>query len=225
MSDPIYWGPTTPEPSAAPPVKRGYIIALLAAGLLLAILLGLALQGVARASLVMPLLYLAWLADLVFRSVPGWLWWAWFLIVALVIAGRSLRVRPRPEPVERPERRLTAGVIRAWMGRLQSGEQGAYFRWRLARDLAELALQLLAYREGSGVAPRERSQALEQLAAPPEIAAYLQAGLTAPPWQPHDLRSRLARLWRSLPGDASLEVEPATIAQFFERQLESEHDD
>lgn len=231
MSDPIYWGPDTPaEPDmpagpAAPPIKRGYLIALFAAGLLSAIALGLALQGLTRASIVMPLLYLAWLADLVFRSVPGWLWWGWFLIIALVIAGRSLRTRPRPEPIEREDRRLTAGAIRGWMARLESGDQGAYFRWRLARDLAEMALQFLAYRERGGLEPRERSQAIALLDAPADIVAYLQAGLAAPPWQPHDLRSRLARLWHPIHRDSPLEVEPATIARFLEGQLEKEHDD
>ncbi len=213
------------EPQRLQPSGRILLVGLFFLGLILVIILGMALQGVARTSIVMPLLYLAWLADLVFRSVPGWLWWGWFLIIALVIAGRSLRTRPRPEPIERPDLHLTAGAIRSWMGRIEASEHGEYFRWRLARDLAALALEFLAYRDRAGVAPRDRSQYIELLDAPPAITAYLQSGLATPPWQPHDLRSRLAHLRHPARDHSPLNVEPVLIAQFLEGQLEKEHDD
>ncbi len=212
------------EPQGLPPSSRLLLVGLFVLGLILVIGLGLALQSVARTSIVMPLLYLAWLADLMFRSVPGWLWWAWFLIIALVIAGRSLRVRTRPEPSERRDFHFTTGAVRSWMGRIEASEHGEYFRWRLARDLAELALQLLAYRNRGEVAPRDRSQSIELLEAPAPIAEYLRSGLTAPPWQPHDLRSRLAQLRHPTRNPSPLSVEPATIARFLEGQLEKEHD-
>jgi hypothetical protein len=211
--------------NAPPPLPRAFIIALLLAGLALAAILGLLLQGVTRDSFVMPLLYAAWVADLVFRSVPGWLWWAWFLVIALVFATRSLRTRVAADAVERGDRRRTEGIIYAWIARIQSGDQGDYFRWRLARDLAELALQFLAFRERGDLGQRDRSQYVELLNAPPEIQAYLRTGLTAPPWQPQDVRARLARLWRPARRDSPLEIEPAVIAQFLEGQLEKEHDD
>ncbi|MDQ1301252.1 MAG: hypothetical protein QG637_1173, partial [Chloroflexota bacterium] len=109
--------------------------------------------------------------------------------------------------------------------RIQSGDQGEYFRWRLARDLAELGLQLLAYRDREDLSRRDRSQYIEALNAPPDVAAYLRTGLVAPPWQPQDLRSRLRRLWQPTKKDSPLEIEPAVVAQFFEGQLEKEHDD
>lgn len=225
MTDPIHEGASAPERQGARPVNQAYVIALLILGLVLAIILGLMLQGVARASLVMPMLYLAWLADLVFRSVPGWLWWAWFLVIALVFATRSLRVRTGADAVARDDRRLTEGAIRTWIARIQMGDQGEYFRWRLARELAELGLQFLAYRDRGDMSRRDRSQYIELLNAPPDVEAYLRTGLIAPPWQPQDLRSRLTRVWRPMRKDSPLEIEPAVIAQFLEGQLEKEHDD
>lgn len=225
MNDPTRAKVASPEQPSARPISQTYVIAFLILGLVLAVILGLLLQGVTRNSFVMPLLYAAWLADLVFRSVPGWLWWAWFLIIALVFAARSLRGRAGADALERPERRLTEGVIRAWIARIQSGDQGEYFRWRLARDLAELGLQFLAFRDRGDLGQRDRSQYVEALNAPPEIQAYLRMGLTAPPWQPQDVRSKLARLWRPTKQDSPLEIEPAVIAQFLEGQLEKEHDD
>jgi hypothetical protein len=194
-------------------------------GLILVVFLGLALQGVARTSLIMPMLYLAWLADLVFRSVPGWLWWAWFIVIALVITTRSLRTRPGGEPAPRQNHRPTDGAIRIWMARLQMNAQGDYFRWRLARELAELALQFLAYRDREDLTRRDRSQYIELLNAPSDIQAYLRTGLVAPPWQPQDIRARLTRWWRPAHHDSPLQLDPAVIAQFLEGQLEKEHDD
>ncbi len=207
-------------------VQRVLLVGLLLGGLAAAVTLGLVLQGIARASLVMPIMFLAWLIGLFFRSVPGWVWWAWFLIIALVFAARSLRTYIKPMPAELPPRGPAQGAIRAWAGRLQAAEHGGYFRWRLAHDLAELSLQLWSYHERSDVSRGNRGAAIERLAAPPHIAAYLRMGLAAPPWQAQDLRSRLERLWRHDEEDAPLKLDPTTVVQFLEEQLwESKHDD
>lgn len=204
---------------------RAWIVGLLFGGLLVSAGLGLALQGVARDSLIMPVLFLAWLLGLFFRSVPGWVWWAWFLVLALVFAARSLRTHMKREPTEPLPRGPAQGAIQVWAGRLRAAEHGGYFRWRLAHDLAELSLQLLSYRKRGDLSRGERSEAIELLAAPPPIAAYLRMGLAAPPWQAQDLRARLARLWQHETEDAPLLLDPTTVVQFLEGQLEREHDD
>ncbi|MCX7669218.1 MAG: hypothetical protein N2439_04020, partial [Anaerolineae bacterium] len=162
---------------------------------------------------------------LFFRSVPGWVWWAWFLIMALVFAARSLRTQIRPAPPPPAARGPAQGAIHLWTGRLQAAEHGGYFRWRPAHDLAELSLQLLSYHERGDLSHGDRSAAIERLAAPPPIAAYLRMGLAPPPWRAQDLRSRLERLWRHTEEDAPLKLDPATVVQFLQEQLESKHDD
>jgi len=206
-------------------MKRTHLILLLFVGLALAILLGLALQGVARQAIVMPILYLAWIADLIFRSIPGWLWWAWFLIIVSVIALRSLRGRTRHAGPRRALRSPVDGPARTWAIRVRTAEQGEYFRWRLAHDLAELALQYTAYRDHRGLAKYDRGEYIETLNAPPDVLAYLQAGLKAPPWQPLDRMSRVTRFWRPIKDDSPLALDPAKAVQFLEGQLERESDD
>lgn len=206
-------------------LQRVLLVGLLIGGVVAAGALGLALQGIARDSLIMPALFLAWLIGLFFRSVPGWVWWAWFLIIALVFAARSLRTYIKPLPAEPPPRGPAQGAIHAWTSRLQAAEHGGYFRWRLAHDLAELSLQLLSYYERGDLGHGDRSAAIERLAAPPYIAAYLRTGLAAPPWQPQDLRSRLERLWRRDAEDAPLQLDPALVVEFLTEHLEREHDD
>ena len=206
-------------------MKRTYLILLLILGLALAILLGLALQGVARQAIVMPILYLAWIAELIFRSIPGWLWWAWFLIIVAVIALRSLRVRTRNAGPRRALRPQVDGPARTWAIRVHTARQGEYFRWRLAHDLAELALQYTAYRDHRGLAKYDRGEYIGTLNAPPDVLSYLQAGLKAPPWQPIDRLSRVTRFWRPIKDDSPLALDPAKAVQFLEGQLERESDD
>ena len=206
-------------------MKRTHLILLLFVGLALAILLGLALQGVARQAIVMPILYLAWITELIFRSIPGWMWWAWFLIIVSVIALRSLRGRTRNVGPRRALRPPVDGPARTWAIRVRTAEQGEYFRWRLAHDLAELALQYTAYRDHRGLAKYDRGEYIETLNAPPDVLAYLQAGLKAPPWQPLDRLSRVTRFWRPIKDDSPLALNPAKAVQFLEGQLERESDD
>ena len=206
-------------------MKRTYLILLLLLGLALAILLGLALQGVARQVIVLPILYLAWLAELIFRSIPGWLWWAWFLIIVAVIALRSLRGRARNAGPRRTQRLPVDGPARAWAIRVHTAKQGEYFRWRLAHDLAELALQYTAYRDHRGLAKYDRGEYIQTLNAPPDVLAYLQAGLKAPPWQPLNRLSRVTRFWRPIKDDSPLALDPAKAVQFLEGKLERESDD
>jgi hypothetical protein len=206
-------------------MKRTYLILLLFVGLALAILLGLALQGVARQTIVIPILYIAWMAELIFRSIPGWLWWAWFLIIVSVIALRSLRGRSRNAGPRRALRPPINGPARTWAIRVHTAKQGEYFRWRLAHDLAELALQYTAYRDHRGLAKYDRGEYIETLNAPPDVLAYLQAGLKAPPWQPLDRLSRVTRFWRPTKDDSPLALDPAKAVQFLEGQLERESDD
>jgi len=206
-------------------MKRTYLILLLILGLALAILLGLALQGIARQAIVMPILYLAWMAELIFRSIPGWLWWAWFLIIVAVIALRSLRVRTRDAGPRRALRPQVDGPARTWAIRVHTARQGEYFRWRLAHDLAELALQYTAYRDHRGLAKYDRGEYIGTLNAPPDVLAYLQAGLKAPPWQPVDRLSRVTRFWRPIKDDSPLALDPAKAVQFLEGQVERESDD
>jgi len=206
-------------------MKRTYLILLLLLGLALAIVLGLALQGVARQAIVMPILYLAWITELIFRSIPGWMWWAWFLIIVSVIALRSLRGRTRNAARPRALRSPVDGPARTWAIRVHTAKQGEYFRWRLAHDLAELALQYTAYRDHRGLAKYDRGEYIETLNAPPDVLAYLQAGLKAPPWQPLDRLSRVTRFWRPIKDDSPLALNPAKAVQFLEGQLERESDD
>ena len=210
-------------------MKRALIIALLVLGLVLAILLGLAIQGFTRATLITPLLYLAWTADLVFRSIPGWLWWGWFLVIALVIAGQSLRVRHKSLPSPRAGRLPAISPMRVWLNRISTSDQGDYFRWRLAHEMAELSLRLLAARDRhdltQGDRPEYGSEYIQTLNAPPEVQAYLLSGLQMPQWHTRNRFIKLLRRAHPDEGNSPLELDLRKTVEFLEGQLERKYDD
>ncbi len=213
-------------------MKKATFAVLLTLGLVLTLALGFALRDFAGAHVVRPALFVAWLAQLVVNSVPGWLWWAWFVSIAVVIAWRSLR-RPEREAAG-PDRDASQvkGPVRLWADRLTlARHRGDYFRWYLARDLAEVSTALAdsltpgspAYHEREDALRLARPDALAALNAPPEVAAYLRAGLAAPPARPIRRRAWLRRTGRPTPTPLGLAPE-ATVA-FLEKQLEDRHDD
>jgi hypothetical protein len=205
-------------------MKRTYLTLLLLLGVVLAILLGLALQGFTRNTLVIPIAYAAWMADLIFQSLPGWLLWAWFMVIAVILALRSLRGRARDERLQRGGRTAADGPVRIWATKVSTISQGDYFRWHLAHDLAELALHFTAYRDRRGVARSERGDYIASLNAPPKIAAYLEAGLKPPPWQPVSPLGRVTQLVRRDLELTPLDIDLTEVVEYLEEQLETEND-
>lgn len=183
---------------------KGWCVAL---GAVLALALAFALRDFVGAYIVRPILFVAWLAQLIFNTVPGWLWWAWFVIVAIVIALRSLKVRPQDaeKPAESPV--PAAGPVQIWTERLRMARHREdYFRWRLAGDLANISTELAED-------------------APAEIAAYLQMGRAEPPWRAVGRLARIIPLWRPQKVLTPLDLDPREVVAFLEGQLEKERDD
>ncbi len=191
--------------------RRGRYIA--AALFLLAIaLLAVLFRDMARQIVVLPALYLFWLLGLLGRSIPQALIWGIFVIVALRVAVGALLVRRRRiETLPHHHGTEHWGRARTWSKWVELSAHGGYDRRRLARQLSELALAVLAQREY--LPPDQARAALEAgtLAVPPAVRAYLLAALATPPAR------RLAWLRERLWGRPnSLELETAEIVRFLE---------
>jgi hypothetical protein len=203
--------------------------ALLVAGLVLTLLLGLALQPAVRDAIALPIAYAGWLVGLVFNSIPGVIWWAWLLVVMLVILGRSVRGRRESSEPARIERPVREGPVSIWFRRVHLSRDSDYFRWRLAYDLGRLALGMDAYREGLSTTRVGRHHV--ELDGPPEIVAYLNAGLgsgpeeaTGMPASLIDVPGWLRDLWRNRRKPARrrspLALPPEHALAYLEKELE-----
>jgi hypothetical protein len=199
------------------------LLALMALGMLLLVL---SARGLIRQMIIIPALYLLWLADLLIQSTPQWLFWAVLVLTALPILLKSLgtgerrEARPRALAGGQPRRERVA----FWAIQLRLAQRGAYSSARFVEALKRLTLEVLAYREQ--VSPLQAQQQLEtgELDVPREIVTYLERGARWTPeragWRAR-LAARLAALFSPARPASDLELE--NVVRFLEDCLEIKH--
>ena len=188
----------------------------LPAVLLIGVVVGLTLilRDLLDERLITPLFYLAWVSGLILLSVPQSIIWGLFLIVALMIAARSLlrrRSRSKPTP---PPRRIETGRIEPWLKLIRQAEQEPYYRWQLAQRLRNITLDALAHEMRLPLKQIRRKLTQDELDLPPDIQRYLQASRTS---FGHFTPKR--RLFSSQPDPSPLDLPPEKIAQFLEERF------
>jgi hypothetical protein len=194
-------------------------LALIAATLLLTVILALALPDLTREAIVVPIWYAIWIGQLLFHAIPQAILWALLFTIALVVAVRSLLKRSQFE--EEPEiEPICTGQVHVLLRWIQS-QEGDYFKHCLAQHLGRLTLETLAYRERLTL--MEIRPLMRSLDAPPEVRAYLQAGLTPLPSRPGGLLSRLLHGLGLRRATSPLDLHPEVVVQFVERQLGVTH--
>ena len=180
-------------------------------GLLLlpVVLMAVVIQGFVRDVIVVPLFYVFWLLRLLFESISQVLLWGVFIIVVVIVTGRSL-VKRVPRLQVRPAEDRRRGRVEEWLRLVRQTNQGAFGKWRLANALEQLAVDVLASQER--LESREIRRRLENgtLEVSPEVLAYLRARMPIASTQRH----------------ASLRVQATTVdhdlervVQFLEEQL------
>lgn len=167
-----------------------------------------------RDVIVLPLLYVFWYLTLFLRSLPQFLFWAIFILVALIMALRSLS-RERDERGSKIEPPALGGPVAVWSRLIHHAEAGGYSRWQLSQSLARLTWELVG--DGERLTTQQIDTRLRrgELDLPPEIRAYFQAGMA--PYQP------ISRLKRRLLGNHTntpLDLNPEQVIQYLEEKLD-----
>ena len=147
--------------------------------LLLAILLTLASHNYMREAIVSPLLYLFWIGRLIFESIPQIVIWALFLFIALLVAAKSLVKKRSHSEQSQPPQTPEPERIEGWLKLLRRANQDDYYKWQLAQRLQKLTLEALAHNERLELKQVRQDLAAGKLDIPPEIQAYLEAGMTS----------------------------------------------
>lgn len=180
----------------------------------LAAILGFFIKDFVRVVIVEPLLQVFWLVSLFLQSLPQFLFWMLFVLVALIIAVRSLG---RGKRVDEPVRRQggpPGGPVAVWSRLIQHAEAGGYSKWQLSQSLAKLSWALLGDGERLSAQQIDARIKAGQFDLPPEISAYFQAGMM--PYQPvSKLKSRLSLRKSSTP----LDLNPEQVIRFLEDEL------
>lgn len=205
-------------------MARRLTSALATVVVLLALAWGLYSYGPLRRLVVSPLLaFFQWLARLI-QAVPSPVIWLLFILAAYLMAstgwlrdlGDWLMIRRGQGAVSgsagRPEGRVA--TLARWIVRRR---RGSYSRHYLKNVVSELAVEQLAQARRLSVQQVKAALETNTLQLPPEINAYLLAGLA--PWpleRVGGLREWAASLGRpAIPADADTE----NVVQYLEDQL------
>jgi hypothetical protein len=190
--------------------RRFLTIALILTGVGLAVSL---IRGVARDTVVVPLLSLIWGVVLLIESLPQPLVWFTLVFLGVILAFRSMADSPKLLRGRRFEL-FHGGRVAEWARLASHSRRDPYSRWRMAQRLALLAAELLAHRHGGDIrVGRRLVEAGEGLS--PEVRDYLWAGLGPQRSYQRGLRGLFQRARRGDP----LELDPQRAAEEIEKIL------
>jgi hypothetical protein len=156
-----------------------------------------------------------WIIRFFIESVDQVIFWISFLIIALIIAGASLFNPARIISAEEFAVPKHKSRIAVWRGRIENLHRGDYFKWRLAKNLGELAIDVIAFRHG--ISSDQALSLLEeqQLDMADDIRAYVLAGQRSSP-----LKNDSITIGNRIRSNTSpLELAPDVLLDFLDTQL------
>lgn len=198
-------------PVRIPPKIRQWLYAALVIGT--AAGLAFLLRRVVASLILEPAAYMLWGASLYYRLIPQTVHWAVLLMVILSLMYASLRTRPARRPKSRLLEAERETRLETWLSWIGARDQGSYSRWRLANRLADLTVEALAQEQHISTQAARRSVENGELDLPPEIAAYLIAGLGRQELEPlaHSFWP-----WRIRKPDPRLSMDPQKLLDYLE---------
>lgn len=150
---------------------------ILAAALIVAGILAFPLRETIYETIVIPVAFIAWNLNLLYRSLSQGIWWWLVVFIVLFMLAFSLVPRATFRGVAEPKPKTYLGQVEALAIWLRKAERGVYFKWLIANRLGKLAYQILLHRESG----RPRSVFAPLLGTdwepPKRLQDYLETGL------------------------------------------------
>jgi len=193
-------------------VKRRYLP--LALSLLIAVILVFVVEDFVRQVIVTPVLYVSWFIALVVSTLPQWVFWVAFVVVALVIARKSMARDTAAKRRAWAPPASYLGPVVTWAALLDRAKTQEYARWRLAQTLKRLTQDILALERRSSFYRREEQWNSLRQVLPPAIEAFFET----PPPEPRPL-FRWWRRGRAKGHSSELDLAPETVVKYLEDRL------
>lgn len=147
--------------------------------ILLAVVITLLGFNILQQKLLPPLIY-AWsqvqfVATIIWRSQDQFLLWYIFLYIGLLLAVHTVIKIHQPGKERKREPATYPGPVSEWTQRLETIQEGMYYRWRLAQRIRRVAENVLSSR--TGLSPQQVRQRIKSgdVDLDPAFLNYLQA--------------------------------------------------
>lgn len=156
------------------PARRWLIVI---AALILAGLLAFPLREPIYRTIVIPVAFIVWNLNLLYRSFSQGAWWWGIIFLVFIMLIFSLVPQAQFRRREAAKPKSAQGQVESLAIWLKKAEQGVYFKWLIANRLGKLAYQILLQRESG----RPRSVFVPLLGPdwepPKDLQRYLETGL------------------------------------------------
>jgi hypothetical protein len=191
--------------------------------LIAAVILAFGLQDFIWKSIIVPLIYYAWVIMALLRSVPQDVYWYILVAILALIALISLLNRFRLRNIEEQRYAPAKGPIQTLATNMRGVQGGPYFKWVVAHQLGRLARGILVQREGEEAIPKRKLQGRDW-EPPVKIQAYLESGLDRSFFE---IPRRGIKDIFSRPSPTPLDADMNQVIDYIESQMEikSEHGD
>lgn len=175
-------------------------------------------EGFVREVLMRPLLYMAWVGELLIRSLPHGLYWSLFTLGVFYFGIRRLAfVRRRAAG---PVRTAAAtGPVAQWQRKLQRGRSLSYGQWTLARDLRKLTLDILYSEHIPDPGEESEDVSLQDAGLPAHFATYFDSKVESQDMGLARVWDRIPFLARPVQSSSALYPEPEEIVAYLEERM------
>lgn len=186
---------------------------------LVAALLAILMQDMIQKTIIVPLTYLWWVGNLIYRSIAQLVLWTLLIVGVALIAFGSLygefKFRRNLKKNFVPER----GPVESLAGWIQQASHGTYFKWRVAHRLGELARAILTQRERLDTLTTIPESLTDRDWNPPRaIQHYLESGLI------HSFAEYPRQGFLSRPSSTPFDLGINEVVSYLETQMETNSD-
>ncbi|MEI6290999.1 MAG: hypothetical protein WCP19_11260 [Chloroflexota bacterium] len=151
-------------------IRKPWLILLLCCS---ALITGFLLKDVVEQLIILPAAYLLWMLGILYQYIPQPILWVIFiLIMSFLVMGPFLEQLKKAE-FQDLKHRYTQGPVEELAGQIQHKQDGIYFKWQIARLLAQAAMDIQELRYHN----RTRKLDYGTDSADPRVKAYLEAGM------------------------------------------------
>ena len=181
----------------------------------LSVVLYVVVDDFVQQMLVKPVLYVSWLVAFLLGSLPQLLFWIVFIIIAAILAGKSVSKEEGSRPPTGMPKAVHRGPVATWFVLLERAETQVFTRWRLSQALRNLARDLSVPKDDGNQQSQKGYARRPTLDLPPEIEAYFNAPV------PRYQRAPWLRFYRGGNKQATaLDLPPENIVKYLEEELD-----
>jgi len=174
------------------------------------------LKDFLRDNLYVPIIDMVRFVSVLFRSLPQAFWWWLVLFILALYAAWIFMTRRKsvPSSSQSGARNLSRAMV--WIQWIERSHRGDYSRWLLSRQIAQLALQIIAHQEKQPVEWAKEEIISSRFQLPAGVEDFIKTGITTPTFPQYtDLIRRKGRK----KGREPLELKVDEVVQFLENSM------